>query len=515
MSTELFDIINIFNAATCCFFIPVTLYFGYKYYKARNHVALEQRYASITLFEVICTCWILLLIMMFSIYLLIVYAHYKYAWNKSPYNYFGDGIVVIIDISLTVLTGCWILRFWMIRFAMKHEIAISNDQWMYIIHPQSIQLTNHKWYLDKINTFGNLRWMICHFVVPWVILWSVWWIFDWSIYLFPKNINHKLRYFDDLFWLLFYWTPCILLIILYCKFPKFKDHFFISAELKRLIILYIFEAILISCLPILNVANVKPLKIEDTIIVLMQFTMISVCGTLMSLTSTWWVMKKLKSIIVPYDEDLDNLPPMTMDGSMTFPLICKKAKNKYDAMREIQLKQILNNNEYFHVYIDHMSKELSTKYLLAFIEIVQLQKYIMEQNIDNIEAKFDNSLFQFITFYDSIPQSLIVSDDDHNHDEEKYEQPLLIDIKLKSNQLFKKYIDYGSEYEVLLTRHTRNKVIDIMSHIDWIEDDEYNINTILELLDDVTNELFILLLDAFSRFQTTLQYINLQLPRVF
>lgn len=68
-----------------------------------------------------------------------------------------------------------------------------------------------------------------------------------------------------------------------------------------------------------------------------------------------------------------------------------------------------------------------------------------------------------------------------------------------------RYIEYASDYEILLSKDTRNQIYDIMSHKGWTEDDDIDINMILKSWDDVSEELFMLLLDGLSRFSTTAQ----------
>ena len=72
---------------------------------------------------------------------------------------------------------------------------------------------------------------------------------------------------------------------------------------------------------------------------------------------------------------------------------------------------------------------------------------------------------------------------------------------MKSDIFYHRYIEYGSEYEVILSDNTRYRITDVMSHLDWIDDDQIDINEIMNLWDAVTNDLWILLLDCFSRFQ--------------
>ena len=101
-----------------------------------------------------------------------------------------------------------------------------------------------------------------------------------------------------------------------------------------------------------------------------------------------------------------------------------------------------------------------------------------------------------ITFYDEIPKSRIAFEDDGDDSIEK--------IKSKSNELYYKYVDYGAEYEIIIGNHARHHVTEVMSHLDWIDDKNIDANVVMELWDLVIDDLWILLLDCYSRFEIDL-----------
>ena len=84
-------------------------------------------------------------------------------------------------------------------------------------------------------------------------------------------------------------------------------------------------------------------------------------------------------------------------------------------------------------------------------------------------------------------------------------------VKIKSTKLFDKYIANSSRYEIILSNATRQKMYNEMARRDWIDDNNVNVNTILELWDDATKELFLLLVDGFDRFHASRQYGSLNL----
>ena len=50
---------------------------------------------------------------------------------------------------------------------------------------------------------------------------------------------------------------------------------------------------------------------------------------------------------------------------------------------------------------------------------------------------------------------------------------------------------------------------------DWVDDENIDANIVLELWNDVSEDLLELLLDAFHRFKSTVQYRNLELPLTY
>ena len=123
----------------------------------------------------------------------------------------------------------------------------------------------------------------------------------------------------------------------------------------------------------------------------------------------------------------------------------------------------LNSNIYLQI-INHfkfMSIIYQDELCAAFVAIVQLQKYIMQQDIhdDDIDVKFNAALFQSIEFYDDIPKSILICSQNNNDDDGKYNDPVLNDIKSKSVKLIYKYI---FKQEVRLSDRTDKRLSRLM-----------------------------------------------------
>eukprot|EP01084_Bolivina_argentea_P009620 17941_1 len=134
---------NISKNILCATLTILLIWWGYKYYRKRNEVALKERYSIIALWETVCSCIMLTMI--------------STGIMPSMFN-IGEIRYFFMTTFLSFFVSCWILRFWLIIFQMKHTIALTNQQWMHIINPNSIQLTQLQFYLQKNKTYGNLNW---------------------------------------------------------------------------------------------------------------------------------------------------------------------------------------------------------------------------------------------------------------------------------------------------------------------------------------------------------------------
>eukprot|EP01084_Bolivina_argentea_P122474 217022_1 len=174
-------------------YLPLLIYYGIKYYLHKNHVALKQRYASITIIELILTC---ILSVIMAIELL----------------YFSDELYVIWAVCATLLFSCWVWRYWLITFDIKWNILMSNEQWMSVINPSLSNKIKSTFIVRNKNTLGNIRWISYHILIPWNILWFIYIII--IVIKYNKNITIIiLLAFEE-------WIPWILLFGIYCNLPE-------------------------------------------------------------------------------------------------------------------------------------------------------------------------------------------------------------------------------------------------------------------------------------------------------
>ena len=537
--SSLTDLITIiFTIIVIGIYLPLTICYGIKFYANRNHVALKQRYSFITILEILFSSIYFILNCAANIRALLINDNDS---NETDKYYINFIITSLIEICFTFIFSCWIWKFWLIMFDLKWILSINNQQWIYIINPNSIQLIHKGWFLSNKHKYGNIKWIRKHFIIPWNLIWSI--ISLIGNYFMIECTNSNLwciiptYTYYGLFLIFNTWFSWIILFFIYCKIPSFQDEFYILNELKRLIFIMSIMGIdqILMVIPLNSFISLSSAVIWKIHYFIQQTTLM-----LIIMISTRWVMRKLKKIInvkktrhnyKGIKMKSQDIHSMLINSSITSDYNNHNNYNNMDRYKKAddnELKYIFKNHDTFELFMMYLSMELSMEFLLAFVEIIQYQRYVwkLRHDIDINTDNFIDSLFQTIKFYPTIVKSYIVycddGDNDNCNDNNKYNddrssvilynsgykrnQHLIKNLKIKAHKIFKKYIEYGSEYEAILTSCAHDKICNIMGNDDWIYDKKININHVLKLFDHVTDELFILLLDSFNRFQDTLQY---------
>lgn len=147
--------------------------------------------------------------------------------------------------------------------------------------------------------------------------------------------------------------------------------------------------------------------------------------------------------------------------------------------------------------------------LLGFVELLSFQQYLSSEMNDNNIAVYApkysrGSLFKSIGSTDTIPETLIVAEAKLANGQEMIikEEDLLITGKETCYDLFHKYIEYGSRYQVNLRADTRQKYIRLMmDKNNWMQNDLVSLRDILFLFDAAVHECYVLILDSCLRFE--------------
>ena len=304
---------------------------------------------------------------------------------------------------------------------MKFIDATSTQEWQCIIRPKN---KSSSWYIRNRATFGNTRWIFKFCVVPMVILTIALWII--LLIFFPSHVS--------ILYIGYHSTMSLILVTMYYYLPSFQDHFFICGELKRIILCSIANVIVSAvswgALDLLW----KPEQDALALLTAVAYLIIGTSLFLEALISTWWVMRKLKHLIIKPENQETEIPPEINS------ILLQNLRSNSIATEKIQLQTILSTQSYFSVFVMHLSKELSVHFLIAFVEILQLQTYV--ESITEIDgtAVGKSCLFRDVKLYQSVPKSWIVHE---NLDQDAVDT--LREIKIKSSKVYDKYIEYGSE----------------------------------------------------------------------
>lgn len=482
-------------------FTLIILVYGYKYYKQKEKIALKQRYAYINIIEI--SCVVLFMITGMVQDFLWVLIHFEWYTN----NLLVETIVTNLLLTfIDLLFLSWTWRFFIIIYDMKIINIDCNQQWINIINPNEMETAqlNRNWYYRHKSKFGNAKWFGRHCILPITII-----IVIFNTCVISIFHPYSDRFEDDLLVLYvainygFMLMMIIFLSILFCTIPKFQDHFFVYGEMKRLIIIALF-GVFISMFWSYSYVGINNISLSATYIISDAGRIVQdIMFLAETMISTWWVLAKLKMVSIRTHEKAKSIDHRSA-------ILLQSAKSHPESFQQARLNVILRNKDYFQVFMLHLGKEFSYQFLVAFIEIIQLQNYIQ----DNMRLNDDELSFRDIEFYESIPKSIIVYGEDEK-EEKSDSDDMLQRIKQKSTKLYDKYIDSGMGYEIILTKGTKHEISDVMSHIDWIDDDEIDIDKVMKLWDDVSNELHLLLLNSFNRFQSTIQCRNLKLPLAY
>ena len=532
--------------------IPITIYNGYKYYKLRDHIILQKRYSSITIYEVI----IMIIKLIWGVFLFFMV------------GYFGEGSIwsALFEIPYQFLSFmllyCWVWRFWLIHYDTNFTLSTVKQDWAIIINRRFKDLKTN-WYINNKSKYGNYHWFKKHIIIPAILIQSFLIILPiiYFAFIHQRNVNDSVWHELQLLSSANLCIPFILLLLIYLRTPSFNDNLLISLELKWIFIILLIKNILNFSIFLYQIIEDPPVEID--IICFFFFLNISNCGQWFAiLIATYYVNKQVTPIIakqqykimdyhtisqrrnsasIPYlkitcnpkiktstigsDDDFDN------GGSPQSAHSNKSHNINYD---DIKLLHIIQNIEGFEAFVVHLSYEFCTETLLSFTEIIQYQQYIslfMKQksiNIDheisiksnestigpintNQSSDYNKSLFERIKLPKQLPKSSIVYDGmDEHYTQNIHENEFINMMKIKAYKLYKKYVAVGIQYQVNISYSTRKGIEKYVKNYDsFLLNDQISLNQLLFLFEKVSEEIYNLMTDSFNRFSQTNEFQKL------
>eukprot|EP01084_Bolivina_argentea_P219499 372265_1 len=181
-------------------------------------------------------------------------------------------------------------------------------------------------------------------------------------------------------------------------------------------------------------------------------------------------------------------PTLSVPQTLPIPTLgMVHTKSRSSSGLKPRLRNILQDNELFHSYMQHLIREFSMECLLAFVEFRQYKIHALQ--VFNIE---DPATTMCVTFPKSVPQSDIVYNDDTNVDKDSF--------KIKCYKLFLKYIESNAEFEINISWQHRVALTQLMGDYDRWMSMNVTVMELYQMFDDPMREMYRLMNHARMRF---------------
>eukprot|EP01084_Bolivina_argentea_P165974 288269_1 len=449
-------------------------------------------------------------------------------------------------IGLQIVYHYFILRYWILYYQMMIIQSLWDNQWKKVIlyndkHNQNVNEPKYdklSWYIDNEQTYGNYQWiwkrLLFLLLIPLIIIGPIFYTLEPLIYESFNGLKHEIVLYTNLVSFL---IPLFILFFIYYKIPKnIYDNFYIYNELFLIIT---FLAIW-CCIASGKIYNDSYYGSKDTTFFITSTIFRNVLNfdefcTIM--IATYWVIsQQLSQLKTSSSVKLNANYHKTMIVNPSPTALSKALQAKYDKnlfaknvsgqsnRTNLLISPKFNDNKFvkmfsdtvaFTEFIDYFIMDMSVKNMMAFIEILQYQKFVDEYcDSHNICLEVAGSLYNVIEFNLNIPKSYIVyskfavpNNFYLNVDEQKYndqdESNFIELIKYKSHLIFEKYINYGAFYGIDLDNKTRMDIcVDMDNKFEWFDRDDMDCIKLCELFNGVANIIFAKIRSSYFRFVT-------------
>ena len=172
-----------------------------------------------------------------------------------------------------------------------------------------------------------------------------------------------------------------------------------------------------------------------------------------------------------------------------------------DEEKEKDVENLNSSNENVHhveicldVDLEKLSKHLVSKiFEIDFPSNVPFSSIVF----DKIDQSLDDDFKKIFSQY------LMTCTNGHDRDQLSW----MIETKLRSYKLYKKYIALGSEYEINVSYRTRQELIDKMDNLDeYIKQDSIDESELILMFKQSFHEMIHLIHGSFSRFKTSIHF---------
>ena len=333
---------------------------------------------------------------------------YQHPVNKFMFSFSSMHGAAIIAIA----------REWVIFFNIKHGQQMQKHQWC--VHIDGSPASAF-WFIAHKKDYGSYKFIrrvsIIYYLIEASIIFASLLIFDES--LITMTIST-----------IFFVFEIVLIVILWLKIPNFYDTFGVQQELKYVLVLSI---------PLIGiqagwsiVETIQPFD-DDVYWIFLSIQNIVVC----ILTAIVCLVFNCYIFVGKYKYLLSE------NGNNVV------ATNQSDKLR---LVDTLKDEQLIDQFMAHLSNEFSVELLLSFIEFKQF-KQLMESDEDFMnEIDVETESLVNDTLCSKLPKSFIVFEA-HNDKQVNVYKYLWI-----ARDLFGKYVDYSSEFEINISYQQRRQI---------------------------------------------------------
>eukprot|EP01084_Bolivina_argentea_P150083 262096_1 len=340
-------------------FLPLCIWFIVPIYRVRKAIIMQKRFVMASIFSCICICIGTFIATPVDFAVALLAEQYDHTLGHKLFRLFSGFEIFTLYGAIYAA----IYRFCMVYFEFLYASSLKEQSWKIQLNPKGIT-KKEEWIIKHRKTYGNIYWMRKRICVIWIITSSITFI-NFCIGVFEVIPFSTLYFFNNIIYL----TPFIAIFILWCKMPYFLDAFAIRTELKMLVIMYATSIILTVGI------NVLLLFIPA---LLPYASRIGVYNSLF--IEMWAVFIQTKYVLMKIsrtDYDYSDFGEISQASNSFFGVhkidSISRAHSISHQGEKRYLYQILENVQLFPLFMHHLSAEISTECIFAFIEFTQFR----------------------------------------------------------------------------------------------------------------------------------------------
>ena len=462
-------------------------------------------------------------------------------------RYFG---IVILLYSTFFIVTIETLRLWLISYDLHYLSSSKNQQWKSQI---DASCGDKDWYLRNRTKWGSKQYVGKYAVIYFLFTSNVLAIL--KIVILDSNPDYMWVY-DNTNNLLSF--PAVLAVFyVYFKTPKsLQDEFLFQYEFKRTMIIWGMGAIFIlisHSVDLLEYHRLSATLTTSTLICSLYAPSLLVCLSpllnsvsiqpmsdyVLFFKSTVWIPHQIRKMNVWNGKD----KMMRLKQSK----IAKKQRGKHPVDYLMKLRETLNDEHKFQMFIAWMYREFSSESILSFVEFIQFKQWLKQEirkSGDSVgsltEDEFDYKLYRKIPkssiIYGQTAQTQRLNEEEDVMDVSIPKQvtndpmfsetaslsqnrsdgashiilempavpigqlrmmnPLNTRVRQIVHLLFKKYIKQRAEYEINISGKLRDKY----HQLDKSKYAGVNLPQFTELFDEAISEMLMYIRQSFFRF---------------